>query len=123
MARICVFTAAAACAVLFAIQPCGVAGMTAGTGVDRISIECHETNSGFAVTITYTASRNRLILANVIDDRGKGHRIMRRTVRPGTSSINWSCKKNRFGPLSKGCVAMHKTMGKKETIAWDCDNF
>lgn len=123
MARMLIFMTAVICAAGFTVLPSGAGEMAAAAGVDRISIECRETNTGFAVTIQYTASRSRIILANVIDSRGEGHRIMRRTVRPGSSTINWTCRKDRFGPLSRGCVAMHKTSGRKETVAWDCDNF
>ena len=121
MARILVFMAAFTCAVLLVWPSHAAIGMTAA--IDRISIECWKTNSGFAMKITYTAAHNRLILANVIDSRGEGHRILRRTVKAGKNTIEWSARKNRFGELSRGCVAMHKVDYQKRTVAWDCDKF
>ena len=121
MARTIVLVIAVACAIALAFPLHIASGTTAR--IDRISIECWKTNDGFAMKIHYTASQKRLILANVTDARGDAHRVLRYTVKPGKDTLQWSTRKNRFGKLSRGCVAMHKVDGQKRTVAWDCDNF
>jgi hypothetical protein len=83
---------------------------------ESVRLTTKTTSNRYHVNIRYVADGKRLILMAVVDNRGKGHRVLRRTVKAGGGNLTWSCLKSRFGPLKKAIVAVHLTTGDKPTV-------